>query len=124
MEHEESRYDEEVRSILKDMRRLVTRMDDVYNAVTRNSPAAQFFVLNMITQARRLRNDWQRFVNGDESILDEFDRWKERQISEQIQKKVQASGLEHRNIMKTNRVIHDKPRQTRDETKTKAGPPL
>ena len=96
MDHEESQYDEEVRSILGDMKRLVTRMDNVYNEVTRNSPPAQFFALNMITQARRLRNDWQRFVNGDESILDEFERWKDRQICEQIQKKVQASGLEHR----------------------------
>ena len=80
MDHEESRYNEEVRSILNDMRRLVTRMDDAYDMVKRKSRPEQFFTLNMITQARRLRNDWQRFVNGDESILDEFERWKDRQI--------------------------------------------
>ena len=124
MEHEEtSWYHGEVRSILGEIRRIVLRMDDVYDATSRDSPPAQFFVLNMITQARRLRNDWQRFVNNDRTILDEFDRWKDRQICEQIQKKVQASGLDHRYTIKNNRITYDKPQQKRDESETKAGPP-
>ena len=124
MEHEEtSWYHREVRSILGEIRRLVLRMDDVYDATSRNSPPAQFFVLTMIMQARRLRNDWQRFVNNDRTILDEFDRWKDRQVFEEIQKKVQARGLEHQYTIKNNRVIYDKPERKRDETESKAGPP-
>ena len=112
MEREESWYGEEVRSILGGLRRIVARMDDVYyNAkVRRESQASQFFVLNMITQARRLRNDWQRLSNDDESILEEFDRWKDQQICEKIQRRVQASGLEHKHNKAHNGIRYDKPR--------------
>ena len=124
MEHEEtSWYHGEVRSILGEIRRIVLRMDDVYDATSRDSPPAQFFVLNMITQARRLRNDWQRLVNNDKTILDEFDRWKDRKVFEQTQQKVQARGLENRYTIKDNRVKYDRPEQKRDETEPKAGPP-
>ena len=116
MEHEELRYDEKVRSIFGDMKRIVERMDDVYySAETRETRPLQFFVLNMITQARRLRNDWQRFVNNDKTILDEFDRWKDRLICEQIQKRVQANETEHKSTMTNNREMY--------EYDEKAGPP-
>ena len=104
------KYQEECRVLTKELQRVVTRMDNVYDEVSRKSPPAQFFVLNMITQARRLRNDWQRFVNNDRTILDEFDRWKDRQAFERIREEAQARGLENKSPRKhNNRIIYDKP---------------
>ena len=121
MEHVETpRYQEELRSIMKEMQRIVMRMDNVYDAISQNSPPAQFFVLNMITKARRLRNDWQRFVNKDRTILDEFDRWKDWQVYERIHKEVQARELEHRFTRKQNRIIYDRPAPEIGDTEPKA----
>ena len=104
------KYQEECRVLTKELQRVVTRMDNVYDEVSRKSPPAQFFVLNMITQARRLRNDWQRFVNNDRSILDEFDRWKDRQVFERIREEAQARGLENKSPRKHNgRIVYDRP---------------
>ena len=75
---------EELRIISKELQRIVMRMDNVYDQVSRKSPTAQFFVANMITQARRLRNNWTRYANNDRSILDDFDQWKDRNMFENM----------------------------------------
>ena len=76
-------------------------MDNVYDQVSRKSPTAQFFMANMITQARRLRNNWTRYANNDRSILDDFDQWKDRNMFEKMADERRRRELAENNEKKT-----------------------